>query len=718
MVSITKDIRKYLQYQITAKARGYYDKSITTIFTEDNPSLDLGELTPYDGLKYTVDLSKNSVRPGEINFDGTVLPYVENNTLTKTNYCFGNSGTNYDLPVYEKIYSNITKVGDVSINNGIASNFSASNYLDLGNFDFSGDYEIVLKFKMPKTDSDTTYYKPFFDAKSNLYFNIAVTSYKNDNKRHIHSNSGNGSSWNTGIDGTTPLELNTEYYVKVVRSGTTRTMYLSTDNVTWSTEGSIEDTYNYSHSYCLGAASHLGSQEIFKGSFDLKESKITIGENIINLGDHSLQKQYTGYTTYGNAKVNNLVCSGFDSSSSSRVVLSNAKFNTSEPIYISFVMRADVSTRQKIFDTEDRLSFRVENGYFWYYKNENHTWIQWKSINANTGYKIKVTINSSSAYSIGLALINEGTYDYIDVTDTLNLTDGPVGIGNNLGGSYTQPFQGTIDISEIPGAYEVKTESKPGIFYNYEDAGSAAKLNCFSKSNEFVVLSPDENITDHTWLGKVNIPEHKISWNEPSVPATEGDTAIAFNNEVATQDLGSDIYVNSGQGINEYYYTAYPVNNSYKTNSTILATISKKSEDASGNTLLDFDRKEQSKEISLDVSTNQDDAEIILNNYEPTTVQFNINQDDVEFSSQSYNDGELPSSKYSLLNFKFNVDVTDDEVEIVVDGIKYKLGDLPVVANIESGYGVKVNKTGYKPYQTIGRKWYSNVININLETEE
>ena len=247
----------------------------------------------------------------------------------------------------------------------------------------------------------------------------------------------------------------------------------------------------------------------------MKESKITIGENIINLGDHSLQKQYTGYTTYGNAKVNNLVCSGFDSSS--KVILSNAKFNTSEPIYISFAMGPDVSTRQKIFDTDDRLSFRIENGYFWYYKNENHTWIQWKSINANTGYKIKVVINSSNNYSLGLTPINEDAYDYIDVTDTLNLTNGPVGIGNNLN-DYNQPFQGTIDISEIPGAYEVKTESKPGIFYNYEDTGLAVELNCFSKSNEFVVLSPDENITDHTWLGKVNIPEHKISWNEPSTP--------------------------------------------------------------------------------------------------------------------------------------------------------------------------------------------------------
>lgn len=524
------NIKSGKRHQIDATARGYYDFR-TTVIPQPNKPLSY-DMKVYDGLKYDVDLSKNSVRPGEINFDGTILPYIENNKLTKTNYCFGNSGTNYDLPIYEDVYSNITKVGNVVINNDIASNFSASDYLDLGNFDFSGDYEIVLKFKMPETDSDTSNYKPFFDAKSNSYFNIAVTSYKNDNKRHIHSNSGNGSSWNTGIDGTTPLELNTEYYVKVVRSGTTRTMYLSTDNVTWSTEGSIEDTYNYSHGYCLGAASHLGSQEIFKGSFDLKESKITIGENIINLGDHSLQKQYTGYTLEGNASINGSICSGFNSSSG--VVLSNAKFNTSEPIYISFVMRADVSTRQKIFDTDDRLSFRVENGYFWYYKNENHTWIQWKSINANTGYKIKVTINSSSAYSIGLALINEGTYDYIDVTDTLNLTDGPVGIGNNLDGSYDQPFLGTIDISEIPGAYEIKTEPKSGIFYNYEDNGLAAELNCFSKSNEFVVLSPDENITDHTWLGKVSIPEHKISWNEPSTPdiPTTDPSTLKFGDRI------------------------------------------------------------------------------------------------------------------------------------------------------------------------------------------
>lgn len=205
-----------------------------------------------------------------------------------------NSEKDDDL-YYEKdeLQLNVSKVGTAAVDeNGIASNFSSSNYLDLGNFDFSGDYEIVLKFKMPETDSNTANYKPFFDAKSDAYFNIAVTSYKNDNKRHIHSNSGNGSSWNTGIDGTTPLELNTEYYVKVVRSGTIRTTYLSADNTTWSTEGTIEDTNDYSLGYCLGAASYFSSQDIFKGSFDLTKCYIQIGTNEKKYFAETIKKRY------------------------------------------------------------------------------------------------------------------------------------------------------------------------------------------------------------------------------------------------------------------------------------------------------------------------------------------------------------------------------------------------------------------------------------------
>lgn len=708
------NIKSGKRHQIDATARGYYDFR-TTVVPQPNKPLSY-DMKVYDGLKYDVDLSKNSVRPGEINFDGTVLPYVESNTLTKTNYCFGNSGANYDLPIYEDIYNNITKVGNVIINNNTSSNFSASNYLDLGNLDFSSDYEIVLKFKMPEVDSDTTYSKQFFNAKTVAYFYIGLTNHI-DNKRYIRSNSGNGNNYYTSINGTTPLELNTEYYVKVVRSGTTRTMYLSTDNIIWSTEGSIEDTYNYSHDYCLGAASYLESGSIFNGSIDLKESKITIGENTMNLGDTTLFPKYdltfnaNGGTSY--IKGSSLVGIG------GNITIQNIKLNPTDKIKISYKYESGYNEIMRLGPLYLTATWVRNSGilpYLYYKTSESETsFSTYKQLGSSLvkdqWYNVEITMIDLNNLKVGFSIgENNEEYTYFDITD-----------GYFTEGTYECTINGSscneINFSGLPGLTQL-TESKTGIFQDYEDNGKAKTLNAFSSNNELVVLSPNKNIVNYTWLGTVNIPKHIINWDGSVEPTTEGDTAVAFNNEVASQDLGSDIYVNSGQGINEYYYTAYPVNDSYKTNSTILATISKKTEDASGNTLIDFDRKEQSKEISLDISTNQDNAEIILNNYEPTTVQFNINQDDVEFSSQSYNDGELPSSKYSLLNFKFNVDVTDDEVEIVVDGIKYKLSDLPVVANIESGYGVKVNKTGYKPYQTIGRKWYSNVININLETEE
>ena len=236
-------------------------------------------------------------------FNGTVdllNSYIENNANKIYLAFYGDKTSLYintekDNNLYyekDELQLNVSKVGSAVVDEGgVASNFSASNYLDLGNFDFSGDYEIVLKFKMPETDSDTANYKPFFDAKSNLYFNIATTNHING-KRYIHTNSGNGSSWNADIIGITPLELNTEYYVKVVRSGTIRTTYLSTDNTTWSTEGTIEDTNDYSFGYCLGAASHLSSQEIFKGSFDLTKCYIQIGANEKKYFAENIKKRY------------------------------------------------------------------------------------------------------------------------------------------------------------------------------------------------------------------------------------------------------------------------------------------------------------------------------------------------------------------------------------------------------------------------------------------
>ena len=153
------NIKSGKRHQIDATARGYYDFR-TTVIPQPSKSLSF-DMRVYDGLNYAVDLSKNSVRPGEINFDGTVLPYVENNTLTKTNYCFGNSSTNYDLPIYNKEYVNINKVGDFDIGDGVVSNFYRDHYLTVTLPNYSSgsvnSFEILMKVHTPTNNTNIKY---------------------------------------------------------------------------------------------------------------------------------------------------------------------------------------------------------------------------------------------------------------------------------------------------------------------------------------------------------------------------------------------------------------------------------------------------------------------------------------------------------------------------------------------------------------------------------
>lgn len=93
--SIKKSLTYGKNYSFDVKARGYYDyletKSITKE-TEDPINITLKE---YDGLKYTVD--KSSDKGVRLNFANTVLPYISDNKLQKTDYCLANVGTSVEF---------------------------------------------------------------------------------------------------------------------------------------------------------------------------------------------------------------------------------------------------------------------------------------------------------------------------------------------------------------------------------------------------------------------------------------------------------------------------------------------------------------------------------------------------------------------------------------------------------------------------------------------
>lgn len=106
--SIKKSLTYGKNYSFDVKANGYYDyletKSITKE-TEDPINITLKE---YDGLKYTVD--KSSDKGVRLNFANTVLPYVSDNKLQKTDYCLANVGQqiNFGSSGTKEIYENIS----------------------------------------------------------------------------------------------------------------------------------------------------------------------------------------------------------------------------------------------------------------------------------------------------------------------------------------------------------------------------------------------------------------------------------------------------------------------------------------------------------------------------------------------------------------------------------------------------------------------------------
>lgn len=521
------NIKSGKRHQIDATARGYYDFR-TTVVPQPSKSLSF-DMRVYDGLKYAVDLSKNSVRPGEINFDGTVLPYIENNTLTKTNYCFGNSGTNYDLPVYNKEYVNINKIGNFDIGDGIVSNFYRDHYLTVTLPNYSSgsvnSFEILMKVHTPTNNTNNARILNSTDSYDNLALDLGTVPGFN----FCGDTIGFGSQFDADID----------LWVKVQFDGTNLSLHHSLNGVDYiqdnSKSWSKSNVWFTSNTYSLGLRSYdFVNVCFFNGTIDLNECYVKINDKIINFGENTLQKQYTGYTLEGNASINGSICSGFDSNS--RLYVENWNLDISKDNIFIFTTGDSVTENQVLLmvdETNDALQFFIGNSKLEYNSGSVSEYTT-ENLEPNTLYKVKIHRQDEHTYVFSLSK-NDGAFsDEKTITSNLfsDTYTNRITVGNYS--SHSSPFQGTIDLSEMYNLLSIVTESKPGIFQDYEDNGKAKTLNAFSSNNEFVVLSPNENIVDYTWLGTVNIPEHKISWNEPSTPdaPTIDPSALKFGDRI------------------------------------------------------------------------------------------------------------------------------------------------------------------------------------------
>lgn len=188
---------------------------------------------------------------------------------------------NFDVPTAAYDYSTIEhylKAGSVSVIDGVASNFTSSNWIYFGNM-FNMSYLDSLPFELHtavkiSSAASSEYSIIATDQNVNNSGTLRLTT-SSDNKMRLRVDS-------IDITGTTNIPLDTKFYVKATYSTTEGyKLYTSTDDNTWTLEGSNASTTAIGYSsrawMCLGTAYSSGYE--FPGEIYLTDTYVTVGNN-------------------------------------------------------------------------------------------------------------------------------------------------------------------------------------------------------------------------------------------------------------------------------------------------------------------------------------------------------------------------------------------------------------------------------------------------------
>lgn len=175
--------------------------------------------------------------------------------------------------------SKITVVGSPTItNDGVASGFTASNYLQLPQvFNADGEFEIILKVKTPKEVTASNYIMSYL---TNGYGMGLLISSSGKLVWDIHRDA---SSYNLTISGKV-ISLDTDYFIKLSYKNNIYSLDVSTNNITWENQGSkqsdipLNDCSSYTRIGVNGAYNIGG---IYNGSIDLPSFKICIDNQLV-----------------------------------------------------------------------------------------------------------------------------------------------------------------------------------------------------------------------------------------------------------------------------------------------------------------------------------------------------------------------------------------------------------------------------------------------------
>lgn len=223
---------------------------------------------------YSAATSNNFYLHGTIDLNPANSYIIINNTKYQFRLPSGSETTaaNPQIDIRYCTGNNLTKVGSPTIDeNGVASGFSNSDYLTLGqNMTLPDKTEIVIKFTTPSSISSTILL--FLHGSNYIYI-------KNNKKLETQFSAGGSNKW---VSGNTVLQLNTTYYLKFITIKNKGVeIYLSTDGINYTLDGS---SYNYWWTGTGAVKFGAGTLSPFTGSIDLENTYIKVDSNYIVKG--------------------------------------------------------------------------------------------------------------------------------------------------------------------------------------------------------------------------------------------------------------------------------------------------------------------------------------------------------------------------------------------------------------------------------------------------
>ena len=177
-----------------------------------------------------------------------------------------------------------TKVGNPTIVDGVASGFSADNYIKTSssidvNYNIVNGFDLQTRIKIPsyRTGLAIHYFTGSGGVSSGLSINGAGKVYwmiGRDDTSETNISIGGGN--------TTTIQLDTYYYIRLKISNKIATLYTSIDGALWNTESTLDmtemviKTY-YNRPFGFGhAGTSTNNNYIFNGSIDLNNTYIKV----------------------------------------------------------------------------------------------------------------------------------------------------------------------------------------------------------------------------------------------------------------------------------------------------------------------------------------------------------------------------------------------------------------------------------------------------------